>query len=157
MVSKDHPLADRKYVKLADFAEDLFLVNEASFDKKIIGVLCGMAGFEPKILLHSNEGSLIEDALRSNYGVTLVPAGTIYRKRMNGISVLRATDVELVRLISIAKRRDRFLQSNAARLYHFAIHYFRNLGKELDDYFGSTFPEQNFQNRKRLGINNLKE
>ena len=157
VVSSNHPLADRKYVKLADFAGDPFLVDEASFDKKIIGVLCGIAGFEPRILLHSNEGDLIEDALRSNLGVALIPAGMIYRKRMNGLSVLRATDVELVRLISIAKRRDRFLQPNAARLYHHAVHYFRNLGNELDDYFGRAFPERDFQNRKRLGINNLKE
>lgn len=157
VVSHLHPLADQKYVQLADFRDDNFLVDEASFDQKIIGVLCGMAGFEPNILLHSNEGDLIDDALRNNLGVSLVPANLIYRKNMRGLQVLRSTDVELVRLMSIAKRRDRILQPNAARLYHYAINYFQNLGRELNEYFGEKFPENQFEGRKRLGINNLKD
>ena len=157
VVSQNHPLANGKYVQLQEFREDNFLVDEASFDQKIIKVLCGLAGFEPKILLHSNEGDLIDDAMRNNLGVALVPANLIYRKNMRGLRALRATDVELVRLLSIAKRRDRHLQSNAARLYNYAIHYFKNLGRELDEYFGREFPENEFAGRKRLGINNLKE
>ena len=157
VVSQKHPLANRKYVRLADFRDDPFLVDEASFDQKIIKVLCGIAGFEPSILLHSNEADLIEDALRNNLGVALMPADLIYRKNMRGLRALRSTDVELVRFLSIAKRRDRFLQANAARLYHFAIHYFQNLGRELHEYFGKEFPERSFEGQKRLGINNLKD
>ena len=96
VVSQDHPLAKEKYVRLYDLKDDYFLVDEASFDQKIVRVLCGIAGFEPKILLHSNEGDLIDDALRSNLGVALVPANLIYRKNMSRLAVLRATDVELV-------------------------------------------------------------
>ena len=118
VVSQDHPLAKEKYIRLYDLKDDYFLVDEASFDQKIVRVLCGIAGFEPKILLHSNEGDLIDDALRSNLGVALVPANLIYRKNMSRLAVLRATDVELVRLLSIAKRRDRIFQANTARLYH---------------------------------------
>ena len=73
VVSQDHPLAKEKYIRLYDLKDDYFLVDEASFDQKIVRVLCGIAGFEPKILLHSNEGDLIDDALRSNLGVALVP------------------------------------------------------------------------------------
>ena len=157
VVSQHHPLADRKYARLADFSGDSFLVDESGFDQKIIRVLCGIAGFEPQILLHSNEGALVDDALRSNLGVSLMPAYLIYRKDMQGLRVLRSTDVELIRLLSIAKRRDHYLQSNAARLYHYAIHYYQNLGKELDAYFARIFPQREFEGRKRLGINNLKE
>ena len=81
VVSQDHPLAKEKYIRLYDLKDDYFLVDEASFDQKIVRVLCGIAGFEPKILLHSNEGDLIDDALRSNLGVALVPANLIYRKK----------------------------------------------------------------------------
>ena len=157
VVSQKHPLAEQKYVRLGDFAQDAFLVDEASFDRKIVGVLCGLAGFEPKILLHSNEGELIDDALREGLGVALMPANLIYRKNMRGLRVLRSTDVVLLRLLSIAKRRDRILQANAARLYHYAIHYFQNLGRDLDGYFGERFPQKDFRNRKDLGINNLKD
>ncbi len=157
VVSEKHPLAKEKYVRLADFAEDQFLVNESSFDQKIVKVLCGIAGFEPNILLHSNEGALIDDALRHNLGVSLVPANLIYRKNMRGLQPLRSTDVVLKRLLSVAKRRDRIFQSNAARLYHYAIHYFQSFGRELDDYFAEAFPENNFGSRKSLGIHNLKE
>lgn len=156
VVSQDHPLAKEKYIRLYDLKDDYFLVDEASFDQKIVRVLCGIAGFEPKILLHSNEGDLIDDALRSNLGVALVPANLIYRKNMSRLAVLRATDVELVRLLSIAKRRDRIFQANTARLYHYTIHYFENLGQELHEYFGQLLPEQPDVAKKRLGINHLK-
>lgn len=156
VTSDKHPLASQKLVALADFKDDNFLVNEASFDQKIITVLCGLAGFEPKVLIHSNEGELIDDALRHNLGVCLVPANLIYTKNMRGLKIHRSTDVELVRLLSVAKRRDRIFQSNAARLYHYAIHYFQNLGRELDAYFGSQFPDTALTGRKKLGINNLK-
>lgn len=157
VVSQRHRLAGRKYVRLSDLRDDNFLVDEASFDQKIIRVLCGIAGFEPKILLHSNESALIDDALGSNLGVCLIPANQIYRKNMRNLSVLRSTDVALVRLLSVAKRRDRILQANAARLYHYTIHYFQNLGRELAEYFGEQFPEDRFEGRKNLGINNLKD
>ena len=156
VVSDSHPLANQKYVRLIDLKDDYFLVDEASFDQKIVRVLCGIAGFEPKILLHSNEGDLIDDALRSNLGVALVPANLIYRKNMKRLSLLRSTDVELVRMLSIAKRRDRIFQSNAARLYHYTIHYFENLGQELREYFNQLIPQKPSSARKRLGINNLK-
>ncbi|MDD6023505.1 MAG: LysR family transcriptional regulator [Oscillospiraceae bacterium] len=157
VVSQDHPLATQKYIRLADLKDDGFLVDEASFDQKIIRVLCGIAGFEPQILLHSNEGDLIDDALRNNLGVCLVPANLIYRKNMRNLAILRSTDVELVRLLSVAKRRDRIFQANAARLYHYTIHYFQNLGQELDEYFGNLLPEKQFSGRKSFGINNLKD
>lgn len=157
VVSEKHPLANEKYVRLADFAEDHFLVNEASFDQKVTKVLCGIAGFEPNVLLHSNEGDLIDDALRHNLGISLIPADMVYRKNMRGLKVLRSTDVALKRLLSVAKRRDRIFQSNAARLYHYAINYFENLGKELDDYFDEVFPKKDFGSQKSLGIHNLKE
>ncbi len=157
VVSSSHPLAQEKYVRLADFQNDHFLVNESSFDQKIIRVLCSMAGFEPNILLHSNESDLIDDALRNGLGVSLVPASVIYRKNMHGLKMLRSTDVALVRHLSIAKQRDRILQANAARLNHYAIHYFQNLGRELTEFFDEQFPKNSFEGQKNLGINNLKE
>lgn len=157
VVSQNHPLAGKKYVRLADLREESFLVDEASFDQKIVQVLCGLAGFEPKVLLHSNEGDLIDDVLRSDLGICLMPANQIYRKNIRNLSILRSTDVELRRLLSVAKRRDRILQANAARLYHYTIHYFQNLGRELDEFFGEMFPENQFEGRKNLGINNLKD
>jgi DNA-binding transcriptional LysR family regulator len=157
VVSDKHPLAQKKYVGLGELEQESFLVDEASFDQKIVRVLCGLAGFEPKILLHSNEGDLVDDALRSNLGISLVPADLIYRKNMRNLAVLRSTDVALVRLLSVAKRRDRILQANAARLYHYTIHYFENLGRELGEYFGEMFPETEFEGQKNLGINNLKD
>lgn len=157
VVSQNHPLAGKKYVRLADLRDENFLVDEASFDQKIVQVLCGLAGFEPKVLLHSNEGELIDDVLRSDLGICLMPASQIYRKQVGNLSILRSTDVELRRLLSVAKRRDRILQANAARLYHYTIHYFQNLGRELDEFFGEMFPENQFEGRKNLGINNLKD
>ena len=57
----------------------------------------------------------------------------------------------------VRKRRDRIFPANTARLYHYTIHYFEQLGRELSEYFDGLFPEIPMEDRKRLGINNLKE
>lgn len=156
VVSEEHPLADRKYVDLEALRDEKFLVDESSFDIKIVRTNCGLVGFDPQVLLCSNESHLIYAALRDNLGVALVPANQLLDSELTHVKALRLTDVELVRLISVAKRRDRIFSDNAELLYNHAVHYYQTLGEQLSRHFAEEFPRNDFPDRKRLGINELK-
>jgi DNA-binding transcriptional LysR family regulator len=156
VVSRAHPLAARQYVALAELAEEKFLVDESSFDIKIVRINCGLVNFDPHVLLCSNESHLIYAALRDNLGVALIPGNQLQDPELTGVKALRLTDVELVRMISVAKRRDRIFSENAALLYNHAIRYYQTLGRQLAAQYAAEFPENDFPGRKRLGINELK-
>jgi DNA-binding transcriptional LysR family regulator len=160
LVHRDHPLADQQFVQLADLSRERFLVNDANFDRKIVIDHCKLAGFEPNIALCSNEPRVISEALEANRGVSLVPAGAVYRNLRHHpdrmpVVPLRITDVEVVRFISIARRKDRIQSDSARKLYHFAVGHYEALGVELKTYFDQYFPPRDLSGRKCLYIKDI--
>ncbi|MCI8537332.1 MAG: LysR family transcriptional regulator substrate-binding protein [Oscillospiraceae bacterium] len=158
VVGQDHPLAGKGAVRLWDARNDSFLVNESSFDKRILTVHCELVGFTPNITLYSNENSVIHRALHYNMGVSLIPGNVLYRNRdtMEGLVPLRLTDVEIIRMIGVATRKDRILSNNAQKLVNFACRYFERLGAETSDYLDSILPPVELEGRKTMGIRNIR-
>lgn len=157
VVSKKHWLANRKTITLAELKNERFLVNEASFDLRIVTDNCLLAGFEPRVTLCSNETSVITEALEQNRGISLVPANIVYAKMLrdgesSAVSALRITDVDVSRFISVAKRKDRILSENARILYRFAVSYFTGLGKAFEEHFSGIYPPFEPGERKSLYI-----
>lgn len=76
---------------------------------------------------------------------------------MRNLAILRSTDVALVPAPVRGKAPGPDPPGQRRRLYHYTIHYFQKLGRELDEYFGTILPETQFAGRKNLGINNLKD
>jgi hypothetical protein len=68
---------------------------------------------------------------------------------------LRITDVEVVRFISIARRKDRIQSDSARKLYHFAVGHYEALGVELKTYFDQYFPPRDLSGRKCLYIKDI--
>lgn len=158
VVSRDHPLAGKGAVRLWDVRNEPFLVNESSFDRKIITVHCELVGFTPNITLYSNENSVINRALHYNMGVSLIPGNILYRNRnsMDGLVPLRLTDVEIIRMISVATRKGVILSDNAQKLFHFSCRYFADLGRNISAYLDSILPQVDTKVRTTLGIRNIK-
>ena len=159
VVNQAHPLAGAGSIRLWDVRKDPFLVNEASFDKKIVTVHCELAGFTPNIALYSNENSVIHRALQQNLGVSLVPGDVLLRdghKAMEGLVPLRLTDVKIVRMIAVATRKDAILSPNAQKLVRYAGRYFEQLGQEISAYLDQILPPVTPGDRKTLGIENIR-
>lgn len=160
LMHRSHPLAREKFVRLADLSNERFLVNDANFDRKIVVDHCKLAGFEPNIALCSNEPRLINEALEANRGISLVPAGVVYRNMRRPqtdmtVMPLRITDVEVVRFISIARRKDRILTDSARKLYHFAVGHYEALGVRLHNFFNDYFPPMELGQRQCLYIKDM--
>lgn len=158
VVNKDHPLAAQKTVRLADLKNEYFLVNESSFDKRILTAHCEMVGFIPQIALYSNEDSIINRALHYNMGVSLIPGNVLYTHRNDNDDLvpLRITDLEIVRMIGVATRKGEILSRSASALMEFACRYFEELGKEISEYLDSIFPPVDKDTRRILGFKNIR-
>ena len=154
-VGNTHPLAGQRFVRLEDCKNENFLVNDASFDRLAVMDNCKMVGFTPNITLCSNESSIIDKALESGRGVSFVPANVFYEKSKldSPVTALRFTDVEVYRFISIVSRKDRTLLEMPKRLYDYAVEFFRDYGRQLQEFVDSYFPQMEFGERKSIGLN----
>lgn len=154
-VGRSHPLAGEHFVRLEDCKNERFLVNDASFDRRAVLDNCKIVGFTPNITLCSNEPRMIDEALESGQGVSMVPANVFYEKYMddNPVVALRFSDVEVFRFITIVSRKDRTLMEQPRRLYNFAVTYFQEYGKALQHFLDDYFPPADFGPRKGLGLN----
>lgn len=154
-VGRSHPLAKQSFVRLEDCKNERFLVNEASFDRRAVTDNCKAVGFTPIISLCSNEPRIIDEALESGRGVSMVPANVFYEKFRadNPVVGLRFSDIEVFRFISIVSRKDRTLMDQPKKLYNFAVGYFEEYGRKLQDFLDCYFPPADFGPRKCLGLN----
>lgn len=158
VVNKDHPLSSQKLVRLADLKNEPFLVNESSFDKKILTVHCEKMGFIPQIALYSNEDTIINKALHYNMGVSLIPGNVLYSHRNDDDDLvpLRFSDIKIVRMIGVATRKGDILSNNANALLDYAGKYLEEMGKNIAEYLDSILPKVEDDNRINLGINNIR-
>ena len=115
---------------------------------------CKLAGFEPRIALCSNESGIVGAALESGQGVSMVPANVFYQKHdPNGAVALRMTDVEVVRMLTIAYRKDHIFTGEAHRFFQFTKDFFIRYNREIQAFLREYFPEQTYGPRKTLGLN----
>ncbi len=150
-----HPLARHHFVALADLRDERFLVHDASFDRRAVMDHCKIFGYTPNITICSNESRIIDEALEAGQGVSFVPANVFYEKYVdnNPVVALRFSDIEIFRFISIVSRKDRTLMEMPRRLYSYAVRYFRDYGRTLQEFMDDYFPPADFGERKSLGLN----
>ena len=154
-VGKSHPLAKFPFVRLGDCCNEKFLVNEASFDRRAVTDNCKLVGFTPNITLCSNESKIIDEALESGQGVSMVPANVFYEKYRdnNPVVALRFSDIEVFRFISIVSRKDRTLLEQPRQFYNYAVSFFQDYGVRLQTFMDNYFPPMEFGERKGIGLN----
>ena len=149
-----HPISKSTLVRLEDCRNEKFLINDASFDRKAVTDNCRLVGFEPCIALCSNEPELIQTRLDVGQGVTMVPGSVFYEKHGKDDAVaLRFSDVEIVRQITVANRKDCVLAGEAEIFYQYALDFYAAYGKTIATFLSDYFPKQEFGQRKTLGMN----
>ena len=75
MLAADHPLAGRSRVRLADLAEDDWILGSSNRcpDARILVRACQDAGFEPRIAFHSDDYLAIQGFVAGGFGVSFIP------------------------------------------------------------------------------------
>jgi LysR family transcriptional regulator, transcription activator of glutamate synthase operon len=113
-VPPDHRLAGRRRVRLAEVAEDPFIVVKAGFGLRgITDALCARAGFAPQVAFEGEDVETLRGLVAAGLGVSLLP------ERANGSSatpLLAVADADCARTIGLAWHRTRY-RSPAVRMF----------------------------------------
>ncbi|MCW3012881.1 MAG: LysR family transcriptional regulator [Solirubrobacterales bacterium] len=75
MLPAAHPLADRSRLRLADLADDDWILGSSNRcpDSRILVHSCQQAGFEPRISFHSDDYLAIQGFVAAGFGVSFIP------------------------------------------------------------------------------------
>lgn len=75
ILAADHPLADRSRIRLADLADDDWILGSTNRcpDARILVNSCQQAGFEPRISFHSDDYLAIQGFVAAGFGVSFIP------------------------------------------------------------------------------------
>lgn len=108
VVPPDHRLARRRTARLADLAEEQFIVLKRGFSLRAVTEdLCAAAGFVPQIGFEGEEVETLRGLVSAGLGVALLPE--LRLAAAQPAPALRVTDVPASREIGIAWVRDRVL------------------------------------------------
>jgi DNA-binding transcriptional LysR family regulator len=100
VVPEDHRLAARRRVRLAEAADDLFVMLEPGYGlRRITEDLCREAGFTPRIAFEGEEAETLRGLVAAGLGVALLPPPFLPRP---GVAELTVTAPRAVREIGVA-------------------------------------------------------
>lgn len=63
MMSKNHPLAKKHMISLAELANEAFICNNLGISKDVICSYCETAGFTPNFVFESNDSASVGGCL----------------------------------------------------------------------------------------------
>lgn len=125
VVSSDHRLAGRRSVRLADVAQDPFIVLKSGYSLRgVTERLCGEAGFVPEIGFEGEEVETLRGLVSAGLGVALLPDP--HSIGAPAAPHLRVSDVLASREIGMAWIRGRSLPAASE---HFREHAISNARK----------------------------
>jgi DNA-binding transcriptional LysR family regulator len=70
----EHPLADRRQIKLSDLAADAWIQGAPTCEcNRLLSIACVGAGFEPRIAFESDDYTAVQGFVAAGVGVALIP------------------------------------------------------------------------------------
>jgi DNA-binding transcriptional LysR family regulator len=122
-VPPGHRLARSRGVRLAEAAEEDFIVMEPGYGlRAITDELCRAAGFQPRIAFEGQEADTARGLVAAGLGVSLLPA-TASSLADPAVAAVRVTAPKAARTVGIAWIADRPLIPPAAAFRDFALTY----------------------------------
>ena len=155
VAGRDHRLTGLGEPRMEDLKEEDFLINDSYFDRFIVANCCSEYDFLPRILFYTNESSALRQALEDGMGISFVPASVLYGywyEYLPNLAILRVSGLRILRMISVAKRRDRIFPPQLQQFYQFALRYYRELGRDTEEYFRRTMPRREEENVRDINF-----
>ena len=117
IVPRDHALARRRAVKLAELvAEHFILYPKGAGGRELIFDACSRAGFEPRMGFESDDRETILGLVAAGVGVTLMPRLIAHHTRVDGPVMIDILEPRLFREVGIVWHPQRYLPQAARNL-----------------------------------------
>lgn len=118
IVSRSHPLAERRQVALHDVRNEKFVAFKTGAIRRLTDELCAKAGFTPSIVFEGHDSSSVPGLVAADCGVAIVPPES---GKSPGVAALRITRPNPRRAIGISWIDGRYLPASARAFRDFAI------------------------------------
>lgn len=120
IVHPSHPLAHREQVRLAELANESFLLFREDFalHDRIIAECIGV-GFQPRVIYESSQWDFIREMVAANLGIALLPETVCEGMDPQRIRVLSLADPVIPWHLAVIWKKDRYLSFAAREWIHF--------------------------------------
>lgn len=126
-VPNTHPLRLRDSVTLTELKEENFISLSAKKGLRIMmDEYCAEVGFQPNIVLESDDPAMMRNLIQSGFGLSFVPEKSWTAYIQGDVHLLHITDPKCIRYIYLITPRGVY-RSIAARLFQqYLIRFFEN-------------------------------
>ena len=116
-VPKNHTFANRRIVRLAELAEERFvLYPPGAGGREQFIEACRQVGFEPHVSFESEDRETILGLVAAGVGITFIPRFVAHHTRVDGPVSVEIIEPRLRREVGVVWRRNRYLPQSARNL-----------------------------------------
>lgn len=127
-VPNNHPLALKKKVRLEEVANEAFISLQKGKDlANITSSFCQAAGFEPNIVLESDDPATIRGLIAVGLGIAFLPSITWHGVADANIKLLSISNVNCKRYINVSWRQGSYCSNSTKLFLDFIVDFFKNL------------------------------
>lgn len=114
---RDHWLAERESVNLAELKEEAFILfTEEYAIHDVVKKACQLSGFEPKVAYMSSLWDFVGEMVATELGISLVPRSIVRRLNNSELVTVKISKPAIDWQYALIYRKDRYL-SHAARAF----------------------------------------
>lgn len=132
VISKDHPLSNRKSIDVKELKDERFIVFNENFMmyNKTINA-CKDSGFEPNIVMKVSQWDFILEMVALNQGIAIMPKLIVQRYKMNGVNMIPISKPEIKWNIGFIVKKDKYMSKTLKLFVEYATDHIR---KEYGNY-----------------------
>lgn len=125
IVPKHHPLKDRDYVKLSEFAEEPFIsIKKGNSLRKYVDEIFKREGFRLNVAFEGEEVHTIAGLVESGLGVSLIPQ--IKGLDQYAVEIIRVDAMNCKREIGLSYLNNRYMSAAVCQFIEFIREFFKS-------------------------------
>jgi len=125
----NHPLANKKSLKLSELRDDSFILFPTGFILREITVnACMQQGFQPNVTFEGEDIDAIKGLVSAGLGVTLIPEITLIDSLPRHTVKVSSIEPQVTRTVGVIIPTEREMLPTARIFYDFLTHFFNMLG-----------------------------
>lgn len=128
LLPKQHPLANRSQISLADLKDDAFISLEKNSSlHQMLVEYCHQSGYDPNIQLYSDNPNTFREILDLGIGVTLIPSITWQNISFDHLITKPISNLDCFRYIYLHLQENKYERKNVTILKNQIIQFFSEL------------------------------